>query len=297
MKHAVPIVGLIVLTFFLIFASSCRVQSPSPGVASGGAGPASAEEADSNVDPQTSLDTLSYISMNVAGPSLCLAGNTNDETSYMRVYQRPSSDCSPRRPLFFIAKGNGVPWSSESFFIKDGWLKNLDEVWYTETGEVKTIRIFRDNASGRKGVKMLPLKLKAGGDSWDIEPYVNEWWTDEAGRPSCSGVNPNPSDGESYRAEAQPVVLRNWLSDRRMASRDPNTWHDVYAIKLTDYWGKNTKEYYYYGRWTNPATGKQEALGWVKWEMHEGRRKTGEVNYRYLIECNVNVPCKTCPDP
>lgn len=297
MKNAAFVATWTVFTVLTIFISSCGgSQSPFRGMPFGDAPRVPVEETDSSVDPGTTLDTLSYFSMSVAGGP-CLAASINDLASYLRIYQRPSIECSSRRPLFVISKGKGWVWSSESIFVDEGWLKGLDEVWYTENGQVKDIRIFRDNASGRKGVKMLPLRLNAEGESWDIEPYVDEWWTDAAGKPSCNGVNPNPAAGLSYHAEAHPVLLRNWMQDRRPSSRDPNVWHDVHVIKLIDYWGKNQKEYYYYGRWTNPATGRQESLGWVKWELYEGQRKEDEINYRYLVDCNVIVPCMTCPDP
>lgn len=267
---------------------SCRVQSPTPAL------PAVVQAAHTDSpDSQGKIDVLNYFVMQVPG-SPCLADKPDNPGSISTIYRVPSPNCSQHKAVYIWNKD----WASETFFVEDNKLKAIEEVHYDANRGIEFFRTMREDEKGRKGVTMMPLKISAQGEAWDLEAHVEENWTDAAGKPACrGGVHPNSTEGSSYKAEAYFTAYRGWLQDRRRSSVDPNRWHDVQVLVLVDYWGDNQKEYYYYGKWINPATGRSEGVSLIKWEWFDKRKKKQTLENHYLVDCTLSTPCWNCYDP
>jgi hypothetical protein len=244
------------------------------------------------------IDNLSYFETQVA--AACTAGDPNNPGTFSRQSKGGANDC-PGLVVYYVAKGAGsIPWSSESFYVQSGYLKQMIEVGYdTSTGSITDYRAFRDTASGSKGIISMAATMGTGGASYTIPHYVEEHWTDNSGQPVCFNTKHDRVDtGSGTNGSVYPGgTLTGWLQDKRAASLNQSTWHNVDTIIREDHWGGNFVEYYTYGRWLNPATSTWQGLGLIKWDFRRisPAAQLGYSENHYLVDCSTNIPCTTCP--
>jgi len=239
---------------------------------------------------------LSYFE--TQAPSACTAGNPKGPGSFHRIY-KDSQTCSGL-PRYHLVKGAGQQiWSTESFVIRDGFINTMNEILYnTSTGKMTQYRAFRDMTlqPPSKGKRTLITSFSGLSTSWGTPYYVEEYWTDSTGQPVCFNTQQNWVDGTVNWGMAEYLgTFSNWLKDLRGASVNPYVWHDVEVIRRTDQWGANHYEYYYYGRWTNPATGQKQGVGPIKWEHYQGSTLINSNEWHFLVDCNAVATCSTCP--
>lgn len=91
------------------------------------------------------VSSLGYFETQV--PSACMAGNPQNVGTYVRQY-KDSYQCSGL-PVYHIVHGAGVhPWSTESFYVKDGFLWQMMEIFInSSTGEFTSYRAFREQVN------------------------------------------------------------------------------------------------------------------------------------------------------
>lgn len=249
---------------------------------------------------EAQLNTLSYFETQV--PSACTAADPANRGTYHRQYLRGVNDC-PGLTVYHVVKGgNAYPWSTESFYVSNGYLRQMIEISIDEaTGVFTDYRAFRDTASGSKGILSLKTSIPNNGTvaSWVVPAYVEEHWADNSGQPVCYNTihlrvdNGSLTDGAAWYVG----TWAGWLQDRRAASLNKNTWHDIRVIVRRERWGGNFEEFYYYAQWLNPATGTYQGLGLVKWEWWQispRQLMAGNENH-YLVDCSATVSCWTCP--
>jgi hypothetical protein len=232
-------------------------------------------------DAQTHY-VLSYFETQV--PGACTAGSPNTRGSYHRIY-KDSQTCSGL-PRYHLVKGAGrQTWSTESFVIRDGFLNTMNEIIYnTSTGNMTQYRAFRDMTlqPPSKGKRTLITSFTGLSKSWGTPYYVEEYWTDSTGQPVCFNTQQNSVDGTVNWGMVEYLgTFSNWLKDE--------------VIRRTDQWGANHYEYYYYGRWTNPATGQKQGIGPIKWAHYQGSTLINSNEKHFLVDCNAVATCSTCP--
>ncbi len=251
-------------------------------------------------NPGGVVDVTTYFPMTGAG---CM--NPTATLSGLAIRNRaatPGEQCAGTGPMFFVF--HGVPaWSTESFFIEDGWLKNYEEIFYY-SGGVDNGRVFRDHASGRKGMKWMPA-------SWDASS--SEFWEDD-----LSDIDYYDNNGPCYGApivgqtpaaigygSAYTLTFPSFLSDGRTSNRtNPaafSTPQTVYAVVRSGTWiagdGTHITEDYYYGKFWSVSDNQWYGLGLVKYEKFVGGSLTDSTENRYLVNCSVGGQCNSCPDP
>jgi hypothetical protein len=204
--------------------------------------------------------------------------------------------------LVFVRKGGDAqPWGLESFSASDGWLRALDEVELGADLRPKKQRVFRDRASGRKGVRILPLVLD-GALLASPGKYVEEHWFKD-GVPSCWGDEMREArNGSVWEIFVTTARAKEFLFDCR--GREASAVgacpgpYDVDLVVREEKWGRVPDvEVYVYGRWHDPRTGRDEGLGPVYWEHRRGSFVEAGVN-DHLVNARFDaLPCWTCPDP
>lgn len=250
-------------------------------------------------------DILTYFENQI--PNTCSASNYLVGGTFIRQYREPTNQC-PGLPVYHVVKGSPKPWSFVSGFVEDGYFKLANEIAVRPNGTFSDFRVFRDTSTGRKGVIDFQTVLPPPPSrvSWDQPPTVEEHWVDDNGQPSCAATQHSRVDpGSSVRGTARRgQTLVGFLQDRRAASANPNAWHDVRTVVVSQFWGADAnfpegrfEERYTYGRWLNPANGVWYGVGLMKWQCfdHATGASCGSGDNRYLVDCNVRVTCSTCP--
>lgn len=265
------------------------------------------------------INTLSYWLTQTAGiskPYSCTASNVTDHGTYFRQYLGGPHDC-PGLTVYQLTKGESGQnlWSTETYYADSGFVKIIQEVtsYYRSppsecaangfTTSCDDTRAFRDNLSGSKGIPTVPLSF-TNGWSYNHQPYTEETWV--TGYRVCSSNDHIASvPGSGTRIEMyQGPTFTQFLQDRRGPSPS-NAWHDVQTIERRDYWGADSEERYWYGRWLNPQTNQWEGIGLVMWQyLENGQLVNGcgpqanqpcSLANHYLVDCNAVVPCWSCP--
>ncbi|MCB1036649.1 MAG: hypothetical protein KDD47_22680, partial [Acidobacteria bacterium] len=88
---------------------------------------------------------------------------------------------------------------------------------------------------------------------------------------------------------------QSFLQDKRSVSNNPSAWHDVDVIVLTEQWGSNNYELYYFGRWYDDVAQQWRGLGLVRWQWYQGSTLKRDDASPYLVDCTATVTCSTCP--
>lgn len=248
--------------------------------------------------PASSAGAAFYFSMDYwvnEVPGACTAVNPADLGSYVRQYREPTNQC-PGVDVYHSVHGARVhPWSTESFYVKDGYLWQMMEIFQSEqTGQITSYRAFRNQQNFWKGFKIVKTVFN-NSFLWWHAPYKEETWTTPSG-PACFNTSQTSVDGSGdWEEMSYAGTFYGWFQDKRSTSLNPNNWHDVDVVLRVGRWGGNFFERYYYGQWTNPASGQREGLGLIKWEWRQGTQLIASDSYRYLVDCNVAVECTTCP--
>ena len=237
--------------------------------------------------------SLDYFETQVT--AACMASNTQSPGTYIRNI-KDSYQCSGLTVYHVVHGGGTYPWSTESFYVKDGYLWQMIEIFINESnGDITSYRAFREQVNHWKGIPVLKTWFN-GSDSWSYPPYHEEYWTNGSGDPVCYNTHQNWVWGSvNWTRVSHAGTYTNWIQDKRASSADPNAWHDVEVIVRTDQWGSNNYEYYHYARWFNPSTSQWEGLGLIKWEWYSVGQLKNQAEHRYIVDCNVSVSCSTCP--
>jgi hypothetical protein len=217
-------------------------------------------------------DVLAYFENQI--PNTCSARDPLVGGTFIRQYREPTDQCSGLR-VYHVVKGSPKPWSFVSGFVEDGYFKLANEIAVRSNGTFSDFRVFRDVSTGRKGVIDFQAVLPPPPSrvSWDQPPTVEEHWVDDDGQPSCAPTHHSRVDhGSSVRGTARRgQTLVGFLQDRRAASANPNAWHDVRTVVVSQFWGADSsfpegrfEERYTYGRWLNPASGAWYGVGLMK---------------------------------
>lgn len=234
-----------------------------------------------------------------------------ERTTTARCYSTPTTTFT----AFFVAKGDDPEgdmgtWGGETWFLDgDGWIKDLEESGWCDGVSVKEgcvqgshqqtfYRAFRDTATSRKGFNWLPSHFSGSSMTYDVDPYVEEYWTDSQGRPTCWGVmHARTEPGTVTNGRVRKVTLSAFLEDRR-GTTPPYPIYDVEAILQTFYWDAYT-ESHWYGRFWDPTAGRYVGLGQVNFELRNGSGilETARAKLMYLVPCSPRLACYTCPDP
>jgi hypothetical protein len=249
-------------------------------------------------NPGGVVNVLTYFPMTGAG---CMSPTSTAEWRSVRNAAATSAQqCAGTGPMFFVYKG-APRWSTESFFVESGWLKNYEEAFYNPS--INNVRVFRDHATGRKGLLWMPTSWSTSSSpSWndvptDIDQYQNNG--------QCYGV-PLSSHGPADigYGSAYTVLLPGWLSDGRTTGKtnppafSPN--RDVYAVVKsgTYFGGDGTRftENYYYGKFYSEADARWYGLGLVIFESFVNNVRTDRTENHYLVNCSVGDICNSCPD-
>ena len=230
-------------------------------------------------------------------PGACLAANVNNKGTYIRQYKEPTNQCSGLTVYHIVHGATTYPWSYESFYVSNGYLRQMNEIFINSSnGAFTSYRAFRDQNTLSKGIPTLPTYISGTSQFFYAPPFHEENWTNGSGQPVCLNTQQNWVWGSlNWTWVYHAGTYAGWLQDKRSNSLNPNTWHDVDVIVRMDQWGGNHYEYYHYARWLNPATGQWEGLGLIKWENFTGSTLVSAVENHYLAGCNVAVTCSTCP--
>jgi len=256
--------------------------------------------------PVQAYNILDYFAITL--PGVCTSRvDTGNPYLTGRIYQGSPNQCTGLTVYHRVngTTGQGVvaPGGSESYYVQNGWLWLMKEIFYQPTtGTIEQYRAFRNQTSYWKGIRWLPVSFPTYGTGWNPQPYTEEFWTNSQGTPVCFNTTQTSITGGVYASTVHwGGYLVGHLQDRRAASANPNVWHDVETIRRADYYEASSvrhRETYWYGRWQNPATGAREPLGLVRWE-HAVLQSTwvtiGTEEYRYLVDCTYSLPCTTCP--
>lgn len=234
-------------------------------------------------------------------PQTCTARDVADLQTWNRQY-RYGGFCS-QYVGYAVRKGQKTfPFGSEVFVENpaSGYIEIVSEVSSNQVnGNVTDYRVFRDQATGIKGMPWLPLSFKSNlGKSWVSNVWL-EHWTNSSGNPSCSAtVNAYQDDFSSTLDLVQYLgVWPAYVQDRRAGSPDFNAWHDVQVIKKTGIWGTSPQftENYYYGRFLNPTTQSWEGIGLIKFEVYTGSTLTTSHVNNKIVGCTKKILCGACP--
>jgi|GEM_PF-4137639 len=246
--------------------------------------------------PILAHDSLDFFVTEV--PGACTASNPTNAGTYQRIYL-DSATCNGLPRYHWVRGGNRYPWASESFIVKDGFIRGMNEISIKEsTGQFTQYRVFRDMTASPPSKGVLRLKRYFSSPvSWGLPYFVEEYWLGPNGYPVC--YNTQHDDVVTGSVNWGSVQhLGTWpafLQDKRSVSHDPSAWHDVQVILLTEQWGTNNYEYYYFGRWYDDVAGKWRGLGLVKWQWFQGSQLKKESTSNFLVNCNAKVTCTTCP--
>ncbi|MEO8275518.1 MAG: hypothetical protein ABI639_04820 [Thermoanaerobaculia bacterium] len=236
-----------------------------------------------------------------AANNTCTAEVLTNPNTWIRQY-RYGGFC-PDYPGFAIAKGQGShPFGSE-VFISDpvsGYIEITSEVAsQVSNGKVTSYRVFRDQATGQKGMPWLPANFNSStGKSWVSDVSV-EQWKNAVGVASCDAtVNALSVPFHSTLDLVQYIgVWPAWIQDKRAGSPNPNAFRDVQVIKKTGIYGSNPEytEIYYYGRFLNPTTLAWEGVGLIQFEYFQnGNLISSSINNK-IVSCNQPILCGACP--
>jgi hypothetical protein len=148
-------------------------------------------------------------------------------------------------------------------------------------------------------MKWFPASFSSTGQVFTPQPALEEYWTNNQGVPVCFNTQHTDVTTSVQSSTVGVTSLPQWIQDRRAGSLNPNLWHDIDAIVRSDTWATVNREWYWYGRWRDPATAIWHPLGLVRWfyEQKQGGVwvPIAEVQLHYLVNCSASVPCSTCP--
>ncbi len=247
------------------------------------------------VSSQAAIQPMLFFETQV--PAACLAEHPNNKGSYIRQYRDTTNPC-PGLSVYHIVHGaNAYAWSFESFYISNGFLRQMNEIFINEnTGAFTFYRAFRDQTTLSKGIPTIPTYIPGTSKFWYAPPYHEEHWTNGSGQPVCFNTQQNWVWGSlNWTQVYDGGTYSGWLQDKRSSSQNPSTWHNVQVVVRVDQWGYGNYEFYHYGRWQNPATGQWQGLGLIKWEKYSGSQLVIATENHYLVDCNVVATCTTCP--
>jgi hypothetical protein len=244
----------------------------------------------------TSYNSIDYFQTQV--PNACLAADTTNRGTYVRQVNGPAGECSGLATYHAIHGANLHPWSTESFYIKDGYLRQSIELFSDEsTGVLTSYRAFRNQVDSWKGIPVLPATFQNSA-AWNYPVYHEEYWTNNQGQPVCYNTQTTWIWGSVNWAFVYGAgTFAGWLQDKRSVSLNKNAWRDVDVIVREDQWGSAPYNYelYYYARWQNPANGQWQGLGIIKWEHYYGSSLIASGEQHYLADCTTLYECTTCP--
>lgn len=236
-----------------------------------------------------------YVGDPLKGPLNAMSENYNDANAGEALWV--ATDCGGKSMLRW-RKGRGTyPWASEVHAYFNGYWQGLAENGYNPgTGAVTFYRVFRDNASGKKGVARFP-QYTTGFDYHIVAPYTEESWN------SCNGTSHTNANGSVHQMTDE--LGHDYVIDCRSrpcsASATP-----VSLWVHTEYWGSDNVEIYRFARWIDPVTGQNRGLGlfqWERWGSAFTNPPCTQMSHcvstnRYVVTLpNTWIPCSTCPDP
>jgi len=247
--------------------------------------------------PAPAANVLDYYAMSL--PRAWLATDPKDLATGERITRHQA--CGGLTVFHHLKGAARTPWSSESFYLEDGWLRAMVEIGYAYTdGRIENYRTFRDVLRLELGIPWLPEELDEMGRSWQTPLYLEEYWTDEAGKPQCANTTHHDLKGSLRGMVASFETLHEWVQDLRRGSRDRKKRYDVETVRVERDWSVD-REIYWYGRWKNPRTGVTEGLGLVRFQHWcldgEKPHMATERTFQYLLESRAPTlpPCATCP--
>lgn len=236
-----------------------------------------------------------------ASAQTCTAESVSDVNTWYRQY-RYGGFC-PGVPGYAVRKGQGTyPFGSEVFVenTASGYIDIISEVTSRlSTGKVTDYRVFRDQATGVKGMPWLPLTFNSTtGKAWVSNTWL-EHWVNSAGAPSCNAtVNQYQDPFHSTLDLVEYLgIWPAYVQDRRGGSPNPNAWHDVRVIKKTGIWGVSPEftEIYYYAQFRNPTTLAWEGIGLIGFEVFENGTPTIAKVMNKIVGCTRTILCGACP--
>jgi hypothetical protein len=82
------------------------------------------------------VNTLNYFANGI--PGTCMGQIVGNPGSYYKTFQEPTNQC-PGLTVYHQVKGGGTfPWSTESFYLYQGWIWQMNEVVLRPTVSVDT---------------------------------------------------------------------------------------------------------------------------------------------------------------
>ena len=256
-----------------------------------------------NLAPPASAGTINSLEYFVTENAVaCVAQSLTQKGTWTRIYQ-DSQNCGSFSRYQWIKGGRpSRPWATESWILRDGYLRIMAELHLNEsTGAITRYRAYRDYGGGYwpppKGVRGLKHLLPNGVAYWPVPAYIEEFWTTGNGNPACSNTQHTEATGSVTGGSGTHLGTWNaWLQDRRAVSQDTTVWHPVDVVVRAETWGGANTEYYYYGRWFDPVSQSWKGLGNVRWVWTQSGVIKGQNESHYLVDCpGVVVTCTTCP--
>lgn len=310
--------------------------------------PAAALAVDPDPNPGGTVDVLSYFISTASGCMVPNVDPTVAWKATLTRRATTGEQCPNVGSMFFTLEGattdftdDYVPpgeapkrrWTTGTFFsdFSDDrwWLKETEEWFYNNYPKpdddqsscalpskpdhpvgADRSTTFRDHATGRKGLKWMPLTFDAfdpASYSWKDDPTDGDLFDNYLYGGVCYGV---PMCERSAipigRGQAYPVRLEGWITDKRGDwAQSPPPFSDqltVYAVVKEgtftgDNWVTWETERYYYGKFF--TAGQWWGLGLVKYEklLNGELVLTAGTESKFLINCNVGLQCNSCPDP
>jgi hypothetical protein len=294
--------------------------------------PAAALAVDPDPNPGGTVHVLSYFISTWSG---CTSPMLIDKSLAFQARSATAGEQCPNvGPMFFTLEGaEPRRWATGTFFSDGGWLNGSWVQWLKETEEwsynnmdpndpkntnrypigVIESRTFRDHATGRKGLKWIPLTIPAIGDTfWYDDPTDGDLFNNHLYGGVCYGVPMQERNAAPvWYGNAYTVKLPGWITNVRGVPQSPPL--DVYTVvKDGTFTGDRgatwETERYYYGKVV--MGGQWYGLGLVKFEWE---KSDGTSNFRgdslsnphydpnhelhFLVDCNVGLQCNSCPDP
>ncbi len=210
------------------------------------------------------------------------------------VYQ----PCQPDILMFHVAKGDGVPWGKETYFVWNGWIYLIEEIGCCLPGTTvdSAYRAFRECQTWKKGFRFAPSSFPTGGFLWTQETYKQEIWEPNCGNPPIHHVDLDSecgTGGSGHPASVQfEGVWPGFLSERR-SGRQGSGPYDVAVISKAGSWGPATDRHYY-GKYWDPV--QQEWIGVGQLAFSDQSPPTLP-SATYLVDFNPSISCTSCPDP